>query len=75
MTTPTVQYTHLSYEDYKRLEKQMKEFRETTHTTATGFHHKSVRLVINDGLIIEYHGPMVGGYGHAEGGVNAVKAA
>lgn len=60
----TVQYTHLQYEDYKNLEKQMREFKETTHVSTDGFHHKSIRLKINDSLIIEYHGPLVGGYGH-----------
>lgn len=59
----TVQYMHLAYEDYKELERQMREFKETTHTTVSGFHHKSIRLVVNKDFIIEYHGPLVaGGY-------------
>jgi len=59
----TVQYMHLDYESYKELERQMREFKETTHTTVSGFHHKSIRLVVNKDFIIEYHGPLVaGGY-------------
>ncbi len=61
----SVMYMHLhKWEDYKRLEDQMKAFKETTHTTTGGFYHKSIRLTINDELIIEFHGPLVGGYGH-----------
>lgn len=29
----SVIYTHLTYESYKELERQMKEFKETTHKT------------------------------------------
>lgn len=59
-------YTHLSYEDYKALERQMCAFkdRETTHKTEGGFYHKSIRIKINEDLIMEFHGPLVGGYGH-----------
>jgi len=65
MTTPAVMYLHLSYEDYKRLEAQMKEWKETTHTTSgEAFYHKAVRVKINDALVIEFHGPMVGGITH-----------
>lgn len=60
----TVQYIHLSYEAYKALERQCREWKETTHTTVTGFHHKSIRLNIDGNLIMEFHGPLVGGYGH-----------
>jgi hypothetical protein len=60
----SVIYTHLTYEDYKALEQQMKEFKETTHTTVSGFHHKSIRVKVNPDLIWEFHGPQVGGYGH-----------
>ena len=59
-----VQYTHLSYEEYKSLQKQMKEFKETTHKSTGGFYHKSIRLTVSDGFIMEFHGPLVGGYGH-----------
>ena len=54
-----VQYLSLSYEEYKRLEDQMKAFGETVHTSTDGFYHKSIRLRINDDLIIEFHGPLV----------------
>lgn len=58
----TVGYFHLSYESYKHLEEQMREFAETIHTTAPGaFYHKSIRLEIAPGLIIEFHGPLVRG--------------
>jgi len=61
----TVQYIHLGHEDFKNLEKQMKAFRETTHKTEGGFYHKSIRLSIDEHLIMEFHGPLVGGYGHS----------
>lgn len=60
----SVVYTHLTYEDYKSLEQQMKQFAETAHRTEGGFYHKSIRLKITPTLIMEFHGPMVGGYGH-----------
>lgn len=60
----SVIYMHLKYEDYKTLEEQMKAFKETTHKTTGGFYHKSVRLMIDNDLVIEFHGPLVGGYGH-----------
>jgi hypothetical protein len=58
-------YMHLDYEDYKSLERQMREVKETSHTTQTGFYHKSVRISLS-GITIEFHGPNVGGYGHQE---------
>ena len=57
-------YTHLSYEEYKSLEGQMRVFAETSHKTEGGFYHKSIRLRVSDDLILEFHGPLVGGYGH-----------
>jgi len=62
-----VMYLHLTYEDYKNLEAQMKKFSETTHTSTGGFYHKSIRLKITDDLILELHGPLVGGEGHHQG--------
>lgn len=60
-------YTHLSYEDYKRLEEQCRAFVETKHTTGgEAFYHKAFRVRINEGLIIEFHGPLVGGSQHAQ---------
>jgi hypothetical protein len=59
-------YTHLTYEQYKELERQMAEFRETSHKSEGGFYHKSIRLKVTDDLIMEFHGPLVGGYGHNE---------
>ena len=63
-----VVYVHLQYEDYKSLETQMKEWKETTHKSTGGFYHKSIRLRIDDTLVMEFHGPLVGGYGHHEDG-------
>lgn len=62
----TVQYIHLDYEAYKALETQMKAFAETSHKTEGGFYHKSIRLKIDDDLIMEFHGPLVGGDSHRE---------
>lgn len=62
----SVIYTHLTYEEFKELERQMKAFKETSHRTEGGFYHKSIRLNVNSGLIMEFHGPLVGGYGHNE---------
>ncbi len=63
MSDPVVTYIHLSYEQFKKFEDQCKEFNETTHKTEGGFYHKSLRLDIG-GAIWEFHGPLVGGYGH-----------
>ena len=60
----TVQYIHMTYEEYKQLEAQMKEFKETSHKSEGGFYHKSIRLRIGQDLVMEFHGPLVGGYGH-----------
>lgn len=62
----SVIYTHLTYEEFKALETQMKEFKETTHQTTPGFYHKSIRLQVSSDLIMEFHAPMVGGYGHRD---------
>ena len=53
-------YTHLSYDEYKELERQCKAFSEleTEHGEGTDFYHKSWRLTIN-GNTMEYHGPKV----------------
>lgn len=57
-----VAYIHLSYEDYKELEQQMKQFKETLHVSTPGpFYHKAIRLKITDTLIFEFHGPNVRG--------------
>jgi hypothetical protein len=62
----SVIYTHVTYEDYKSVEQQMRTFAETTHKTEGGFYHKSIRIKLAPDLILEIHGPMVGGYGHLE---------
>lgn len=63
-----VLYMHLQYEDYKSLEDQMRAFKETSHKSEGGFYHKSLRVKVGQDLIIEFHGPLVGGYGHMEEG-------
>lgn len=63
----SVMYVHLTYEDYKSLESQMRAFEETAHKSTGGFYHKSIRLKVGPDLIMEFHGPLVGGYGHNEG--------
>ena len=52
-------YMGLSYEDYKEVERQMKEFGETSHKTEPGFYHKSIRLRITQDVVFEFHGPLV----------------
>ncbi len=54
-----VLYMRLDYEEYKALEKAMREFKETTHGKGSEWYHKSIRLPISDGLKIEFHGPDV----------------
>jgi len=52
----------LSYDEYKEMERQVKEFDdlETTHVTMgdPAFYHRSFRLKF-EGLTIEFHGPSV----------------
>ena len=55
----TVIYLQLNHEDYKKIEKQMTEFKETVHNTTTGFYHKSIRIRVNAATVMEYHGPIV----------------
>lgn len=69
----TVQYIHLTHEAYKAMEKSMREFKETTHKSEGGFYHKSIRFPVGDGLIMEFHGPLVGGYGHNNEGEEQLK--
>ncbi len=56
----TVLYCQIpKYEDYKHLEQQMREFKETSHKSEEGFYHKSIRLRVDRDLIVEFHGPLV----------------
>ena len=52
-------YIHLTFDEYKALEEQMKEFSETSHGDGTDWYHKSIRLKIGEGLTMEFHGPNV----------------
>lgn len=55
-----VLYTSLTHEDYKRLESQMKAFKETVHKTVPdGGYHKSIRLRVTRDMIFEFYGPDV----------------
>lgn len=60
MSPPTI-YIQLSYDQYKELERQLREFAsvETAHTSTGGFYHKAIRLRIPDCFSIEFHGPLV----------------
>ncbi len=51
----------LTYEQYKKLEDQLRRFEEieTTHQTVEGGYHKAFRLQVTDSLIIEFMGPLV----------------
>ena len=60
-------YTHLTYDQYKDLERQLANYDEleTTHETfpdkhGKRYYHKSFRLCLGD-LTIEFHGPTVMG--------------
>ena len=54
-------YLRLSYDQYKALERQMRNFdaMETTHRTVEGGYHKAIRLKITDDLLFEFQGPLV----------------
>lgn len=62
-------YTHLGYDDYKKLGDAIATMleRETTHTSIgddpdnSRFYHKSYSLPIGDDLVFEFHGPDVAG--------------
>ncbi len=52
-------YVHLNHEEYKAIEVAMRAFKETVHTTVSGFYHKSVRIPFGKENTIEFHGPAV----------------
>ncbi len=52
-------YIHLTFDEYKALEEQMKSFAETNHGDGTDWYHKSIRLKIGEELTMEFHGPNV----------------
>ena len=55
-------YVRLTYDEYKRLEEELKSFSllETTHASGNvaEFYHKSFRFHLGD-ITIEAHGPLV----------------
>lgn len=56
-------YVRLTYDQYKRLEEELKRFDEleTTHESgnlSNQFYHKSIRLHLGD-ILLEVHGPLV----------------
>ena len=56
----TYMYMSLSFEEYKTLEDQLRNFAEVekTHGRGEEFYHKSMRLRMGD-LTFEIHGPAV----------------
>lgn len=69
-------YTHLGYDDYKKLGVAIETMleRETTHTSIgddpenSRFYHKSYSLPIGDDLVFEFHGPGVAGINQQDEG-------
>lgn len=56
-------YVRLTYDQYKRLEEQLRDFAalETTHESGNmdkKFYHKSLRFDLGD-ITVEAHGPLV----------------
>lgn len=51
-------YINLDHSDYKRLEANMRDFKETVHTSVDGFYHKSIRINVGE-IVFEFHGPAV----------------
>lgn len=51
-------YINLVYEDYKDLERQARDFKETAHGEGTEYYHKAFVLSIG-GVRFEFHGPDV----------------
>ena len=52
-------YLRLSYDEYKAVERQMREVKESVHTSVDGYYHKSIRIQVGEGLLLEFHGPIV----------------
>lgn len=56
-------YMNLTYDEYKSLEAQIKDYKETFHTSMSKdnrqFYHKSLVFHVA-GLRLEFHGPNVG---------------
>lgn len=53
-------YVRLSYEEYKELENQLRNWEsiETSHQTVKGFYHKALRIKVGTALF-EFQGPLV----------------
>lgn len=56
-------YVRLTYDQYKRLEEELKRFEELESTHESGnlndqFYHKSLRFHLGD-IAVEAHGPLV----------------
>ena len=51
-------YARLTYDEWKHLEHQCKDFNETEHGAGTDYYHKSFRLKIGE-ITIEFHAPLV----------------
>ena len=51
-------YVNLTYDEYKTLEQQCRQFNETVHGKDTLWYHKSFRLKVGD-TVWEFHAPAV----------------
>ena len=53
-------YVRLSYDEYKRLEEDIRSFPkcETHHTSVEEYYHKAIRLRVGDSTF-EFQGPLV----------------
>ena len=53
-------YCNLTYNQYKKMERQCKDFDaiETTHTSVEGGYHKAFRISLGN-VTIEFQGPVI----------------
>lgn len=53
-------YAQLSYDEYKELERQLRDWDsiETSHTSVDGYYHKALRIKVGT-ILFEFQGPLV----------------
>lgn len=53
-------YVRLGYDEYKELERQLRNWQEieTTHTSVDGYYHKALRIRVGS-VLFEFQGPAV----------------
>lgn len=53
-------YAQLSYDEYKELEDQLRNWStiETSHASVDGYYHKALRIKVGT-LLFEFQGPLV----------------